>query len=354
MDIRGLKAFVAIAETESFTRAGQRMEVSQSAISQQIRSLETSLGTALFARQARKVTLTQAGNVLLPYARQILAKVDEAAAVVSDFEAMGRGRVVIGAGGAICHHVLPQLLSDFSARFGKIEVRVISGFTSETLKRTLDGTVDVGLLVLPVDVDGIAVADLGRDELVAVAPPGHRWQSAERIRPKDFNGETLVLYSRASQTFRIVERFLLEAGVFPSFGMEISDLEAVENGGSGARGIGPRELDRASRGRGRRAHRAAARPVGPVSKLGADPQSQRDADGFAAKLRRHLPDAVPAADRLAAKRRSHRQTRPSGSVPRYSRMSTSAPRRRRSSKRRRPRLFCTCLRRPTIALRSRR
>ena len=228
MDIRGLRAFVAIAETESFTRAGQRMEVSQSAISQQIRSLEMSLGTALFARQARKVTLTQAGNVLLPYARQILAKVDEAAAVVSDFEAMGRGRVVIGAGGAICQHVLPQLLSDFSARFGKIEVRVISGFTSETLKRTLDGTGDVGLLVLPIDVDGIAVTELGRDELVAVAPPSHRWQNADRIRPKDFNGETLVLYNRASQTFRIVERFLLEAGVFPSFGMEISDLEAVK------------------------------------------------------------------------------------------------------------------------------
>lgn len=219
---------MAIAETESFTRAGQRLEVSQSAISQQIRSLETSLGTALFARQARKVTLTQAGNVLLPYARQILAKVDEAAAVVSDFEAMGRGRVIIGAGGAICHHVLPQLLSDFSERFGKIEVRVISGFTSETLKRTLDGTVDIGLLVLPVQVAGIAVAELGRDELVAVAPPEHRWQSHDRIRPDDFNGETLVLYNRASHTFRIVERFLLEAGVFPSFGMEISDLEAVK------------------------------------------------------------------------------------------------------------------------------
>jgi DNA-binding transcriptional LysR family regulator len=228
MDIRSLRAFVAIAETESFTRAGQRLEVSQSAISQQIRSLEISLGTTLFARQARKVTLTQAGNVLLPYARQILAKVDEAAAVVSDFEALGRGRVVIGAGGAICHHVLPQLLSDFSERFGKIEVRVLSGFTTDTLKRTLDGTVDVGLLVLPVEVDGIAVADLGRDELVAVAPPGHAWQGQDRVKPKDFNGETLVAYNRTSQTFRIVERFLLEAGVFPSFGMEISDLEAVK------------------------------------------------------------------------------------------------------------------------------
>jgi DNA-binding transcriptional LysR family regulator len=228
MDIRALRAFIAVAEAGSFTRAGQRLQVSQSAVSQQIRSLEDSVGAVLFSRQARNVTLTQAGNVLLPYARQITAKVDEATAVISDFEAMGRGRVVIGAGAATCHHVLPQILSEFSARFGKIEVQVISGFTQETLRRTLDGSVDIGLLLLPIEENGIVASELGRDELVAIAPLGHRFEAMERVRPKEFVGETLVVYNRTSQTFRIVERFLLEAGVFPSFGMEISDLEAVK------------------------------------------------------------------------------------------------------------------------------
>jgi DNA-binding transcriptional LysR family regulator len=228
MDLRALRAFVAVAEAESFTRAGQRLEVSQSAISQQIRSLEDSVGAQLFVRQARRAGLTQAGNVLLPYARQILSKVDEALAVVSDFEAMGRGRIMIGAGATACHHVLPQILRVFSQRFAKIEVHVISGFTSETLRRTLDGTIDLGLVVLPVEENGVVATDLGRDEIVAIAPPNHRWAELERIRPKDFVGESLVVYNRNSHTFRIVERYLLEAGVFPTFGMEISDHEAVK------------------------------------------------------------------------------------------------------------------------------
>jgi DNA-binding transcriptional LysR family regulator len=228
MEIRSLATFAAVAETGSFTRAGQKLEISQSAVSQQIRSLEESLGSTLFARQARRVTLTQAGNVLLPYARQILRKVEEARAVVSDFEGLGRGRVSVGAGGAICHHVLPEVLREFSSRFGRIEVQITSGFSMETLARTTDGTVDLGILLLPVNNSAVVATELGRDELVAIAPPGHPWEALDRVRPRDFIDQTLVTYARTSETFRILERFLLEQGVFPTVAMEISDLEAVK------------------------------------------------------------------------------------------------------------------------------
>lgn len=228
MEIRSLATFLAIAETGSFTRAGHKLEISQSAVSQQIRTLEDSLGSPLFSRQARKVTLTQAGNVLLPYARQILGKVDEAKALVSDFEGMGRGRVSIGAGGAVCLHVLPDILREFSSRFGRIEVQVTSGFSFETLRHTVDGTVDLGILLLPINNSAVVTSDLGRDELVAIAPPGHPWEQLERVHPKDFVQQSLVTYTRNSHTFRILERFLLEQGVFPTVAMEISDLEAVK------------------------------------------------------------------------------------------------------------------------------
>lgn len=228
MDIKALRAFVAVAETESFTRAGRRLRVTQSAVSQQVRSLEESLGTPLFTRQSRTVALTQAGDVLLPYARQILAKVEEATAVVSDFEAAGRGRIAIGASGEVCQHVLPAILREFTSRFGKIEVRVVSGFTEQTLKHTLEGTVDLGLLLLPVTHSALVVDELPRDELVAIAPRGHGWEDLERVRAKDMVGEPFVAYARTSGTFRIVERFLLEAGVFPSMAMEIGDLEGVK------------------------------------------------------------------------------------------------------------------------------
>jgi DNA-binding transcriptional LysR family regulator len=228
MEIRELRTFIAVAESRSFTRAGQRLAVSQSAVSQQIRSLEQAIGSALFTRQARNVALTQAGDVLLPYARQIVSKADEASAVVSDFESLGRGRVVIGAGGAICHHVLPQILSEFTKRFAKIELHVISGFTFETLARANDGTIDLGILLLPVRDTNLVVTEIGRDQLVAIAPREHRWEKLDRVLPADFADEQLITYDRKAQTFRILEQFLLENGVFPRFGMEISDLEAVK------------------------------------------------------------------------------------------------------------------------------
>ncbi len=228
MELRSLSIFVAVAENGSFTRAGRKLRVSQSAVSQQIRALEQGLGSKLFTRQARKVSLTQAGSVLLPYAKQIIRKVEEAVAVVSDLEGLGRGKVAIGAGAAVCHHLLPPLLSEFSARFGKIEVQVISGFSEQTLKRTLDGTVDLGIVLMPINNPGVVATEVGRDELLAIAPKGHAWEALERVKPKDFIKESLVTTERESQTFRIFERFLIEAGVFPTVAMEIGDTEAVK------------------------------------------------------------------------------------------------------------------------------
>jgi DNA-binding transcriptional LysR family regulator len=237
MDIRELRTFIAAAETGSFTRAGGRLQISQSAVSQQIRLLEESVGAPLFTRRAREVSLTQAGSVLLPYARQIVAKLDEARAVVSDYETLGRGRVVIGAGGAVCHHLLPQLLKEFSERFAKVEIQVMSGFSNETMQRTVDGSVDLGIVVLPLQHAGVVTTELGRDELVAIAPPRHRWAELTRVRARDFVDEPLVVYERNSHTFRIIERFLLEEGIFPRFAMEISDLEAVKRMVEGGLGV---------------------------------------------------------------------------------------------------------------------
>jgi len=228
MELRELRTFIAVAETQNFTRAAQRLDISQSAVSQQIKALEKSLAAQLFSRRARSIALTQAGNVLLPYARQVVGKVDEAIAVISDFEGLGRGRVAIGAGGAICHHVLPHILREFSERFAKIEIQVISGFSFETMQRALDGTIDLGLLLLPIHDTNLVAIEMGRDQLVAIAPPGHEWSELSRIKSTDFAHQKLITYDRKSETFSILERFLLEDGVFPRFGMEISDLEAVK------------------------------------------------------------------------------------------------------------------------------
>lgn len=227
MDTKVLRTFTTVVDLESFTRAGRRLNLSQSAISQQINALERQLGVQLLVRTGAGARPTAAGEVLLRYARQILAKIDEAQRVLSDHEQSGAGVLRIGAGGAACHYLLPSVLSEFHERFPKLELHVMSGPTRLTLERLHAGELEVGILTLPVSQPRLRIVDLGRDELVAIVSPSHAWAERKRIQARDLAGEPLLIYERRSQTFQLIERVLLEAGVFPHIAMEIDHMEAV-------------------------------------------------------------------------------------------------------------------------------
>ncbi|ACC70988.1 LysR substrate-binding domain-containing protein [Paraburkholderia phymatum] len=124
LDLDVLAMFVAIADTGSFVRGATLVHRSQSALSMQIRSLETAIGKALFVRGPRSVTLTQEGQVLLSYARRMLALRDEAWASIVHPEVTGR--VAIGVPDDYASSLLPSVLRDFSATYPKVEIQVVS------------------------------------------------------------------------------------------------------------------------------------------------------------------------------------------------------------------------------------
>jgi DNA-binding transcriptional LysR family regulator len=227
MDTKQLRTFATIVDLASFTRAARRLNLSQSAISQQISALERQVGVKLVARTGAGARPTAAGDILLHYARQILAKIDEAERVLADYEHAGGGVLRIGAGGAACHYLLPSVLKEFHDRFPKVELRVVSGHTRLTLERLHEGELDVGVLTLPVSQPKLRILDLGRDELVAIVAPSHPWAERKRIQASEFAGQPLLIYERRSQTFALIERVLLETGVFPQIAMEMDHLEAV-------------------------------------------------------------------------------------------------------------------------------
>ena len=227
METKQLRTFLVAAELASFTRAGRRLGLSQSAISQQLSALERQLGVKLLVRSGSGARPTPAGEVLLQYARQIVRKMDEAQRVLSDYDLHGAGTLRIGAGGAACHYLLPAVLNEFHERFPKIELHVYSGHTRLTVERLLEGELDIGLLTLPVTHPRLRIVDLGRDELVAIAALSHPWAERRRVQPADFADQPLLIYERRSQTFRLIERVLLEAGVFPRIVMEMDHMEAV-------------------------------------------------------------------------------------------------------------------------------
>jgi DNA-binding transcriptional LysR family regulator len=229
IEIKQLKIFATVVEVGSFTGAGERLDVSQSAISQQIRALEEELGVPLLMRTAKSLHITPAGDILLHCARHVLDRVDETRRLLEE-HAHGRGGLVrIGTPEPPCNYLLPEILVELKRRFPRIDARVISGHTSQTLARLQAGELDVALLPLPVEAEKLRVVEVGRDELVAVVPPDHSWTAMPFVTARDFEKEPLLVYDRASQITELTLEFLLAEGVFPRIAAEIDHLEALKD-----------------------------------------------------------------------------------------------------------------------------
>ena len=228
LETRQLLIFKTIVEVGSFTRAGVRLGLSQSAISQHVRALEEAAGLPLLVRLGKSARPTPAGEVLLQYARHVLGKIEEAERALVDAGEGRAGVLRIGAGGAACQHLLPAVLREFRSRFPKVDLHIRSGHTELTLGRLLAGDIDLGLVTLPLRAPQVRVTEIGRDELVMIVPPDDPWAAKRRVAAAELAGKPLVLYERQSQATDLIMRTLLAEGVFPRVTMEIDHLEAVK------------------------------------------------------------------------------------------------------------------------------
>ena len=228
LETRQLLIFKTIVDVGQFTRAGLRLGLSQPAISQSIRALERQVGLPLLVRLGTSARPTPAGEVLLQYARHVLAKVEEAERVLAE-TAEGRAGVLrLGAGAAACQHLLPSVLREFRGRFPRVDLHISSGHTQLTLGRVLGGELDLGLVTLPLRAPKVRVTSVGRDELQVIVPPDHAWAARRWVAAAELGDQPLILCERQSRATDLVLRALLEAGVFPRVAMELDHLEAVK------------------------------------------------------------------------------------------------------------------------------
>ena len=228
MEIRQLRAFMAIAESGTFTAGALRVHITQAAISMQIRQLENELGARVFVRAPRHVILTEAGEHLLQRARQILREHDAALDEIAELAGAERGRLRIGSASAmILTDPLPKILKELRRQHPAAEVSVISG-TSETLvDQILAGELDIAFVSLPVDVRGIQTERLSEDQLVAIASPRHKLAKQRTISAYTLAGEKLILGERGGNTRRLIDLFFAQAGVSLHVAMELSRQAAI-------------------------------------------------------------------------------------------------------------------------------
>jgi len=229
MEMRQLRAFVAIAEAGTFTAGAARVHVTQAAISMQIRQLEIETGTRLFVRAPRRVILTEAGENLLERARVILREHDAALDELAELTGAHRGRLRLGSASArVNSHPLPQILEEVRKKHEAVEVSVASGTSEELVQQILAGQLDAAFVSLPVEARGIQTELLSEDYLVAVASPRHRLAKQKVISAFALAGEKLILGERGGNTRRLIDQFFAQAGVTPKIVMELSRMAAIK------------------------------------------------------------------------------------------------------------------------------
>jgi LysR family transcriptional regulator, low CO2-responsive transcriptional regulator len=231
LDSRQLHAFAALARRGSFTLAAKDLFLTQSAVSHAIKALEDDVGCRLLDRVGRRVLLTQAGEQFLRHTEKILREMEAARAGLEHLTKWGHGRLRVGASTTACQHILPTVLREFRQSYPKCVIRIEPGDHGQQIELLHGGHIDLALILEPLGKGGtaeITFVPLFDDELKFVVAPLHPWASLGRVPREAIEAETLVLYNKSSQTFRLVSEYFREEKIALSNYIELGSMEAIK------------------------------------------------------------------------------------------------------------------------------
>lgn len=228
LDPRQLRAFVALAQSGSFTLAGRQLHLTQSAISHAMRALEEELGCPLLYRSGKKIRLTPAGQRLRNHAEGILERLRRAEEDLSSLEHIDRGELRVAFSYSTAQHLLPGIIREFNDCFPLCQIRVQVGDTSTAVAQLEQGAVDLALMVSGILGPNLKSSPIFDDQVLFMVSPNHPWAKRSRVEPADVHREPCVLTSRTSSTYRLIEQYLLRAGARLGPVIEVASSEVIK------------------------------------------------------------------------------------------------------------------------------
>jgi LysR family transcriptional regulator for metE and metH len=237
LETRHLAMVAAVADLGTLTKAGERVHLTQSALSHQLLHLEARLKTPLFHRLGKRMVPTPAGLRVLQAARAALPALE---AAEDEVRLIASGRAILlrlSTECYTCYHWLPTILRSYSASFPNVEVQIVATATYRTVSSLLEGHIDLGIVYDDVTDDRLTTLDLFDDELLAILPPEHPLADREYIDAQDLRDQHLLVYKlplRGSTLERVV---LGPAGVMPTRVSEIQLTEAIVEMVKGGHGV---------------------------------------------------------------------------------------------------------------------
>jgi len=225
--LRQIQYFLAAADTLHFTKAAERLAVTQPTLSHQIAQLEASLGGPLFDRIGKQVRLTESGALLKAYADRAVRELAAGRLALSELEGMIRGDLRIGVIQSFSRTLLPAILGGFITRYPgiRLNIRELTGFEIE--QALAAGTIDLGIAFAPTVFDTAEVEPILEEQLLLVVGPDNEFARRKWVRLSELDGKSLVLLGTEFLTRRLIDKYLEQAGVRPNVVCETNSMEVM-------------------------------------------------------------------------------------------------------------------------------
>ncbi|HKD78072.1 MAG TPA: LysR family transcriptional regulator [Candidatus Angelobacter sp.] len=227
MDLDNLRTFMEVAKLGNFSRAAEKVLRSQPAVSAQIRQLEQEYGQRLFDRNAKSVRLTRAGEVVLEYARQLLALQTKSLYAVSEQSGNSNGTLSIGANEGTFLYVLPATLAKYHKQFPKVKISVYRSFTHKVTEKVEDGSIDLAVVTMPVKSQSLEVVPVFRDRILLMVGPASPLFRKASATLEEVAAQRIIL-PRTGSIRRLFEKHLRPFRDELNITMELTSVEMIK------------------------------------------------------------------------------------------------------------------------------
>jgi LysR family transcriptional regulator, cyn operon transcriptional activator len=227
MELRQLRYLLTIAEEANFTRAAEKVFVSQSALSQQIQALEQEVGTTLLARSRRGVKLTAAGEILCHHARRMVSELEQAQVALRELEGLQRGELRVGVVQTVNDYLIPTLATCFTHQYPQIRLSIEELSSDEIETRLESGDLQVGLSFIPAALASIHTELLFEERLVLIVRQDHALAQQNEVPVRTLDAMPMVMLSNTFCTRRLWEEKARLAAAQPQVVMEMNTVSSI-------------------------------------------------------------------------------------------------------------------------------
>ncbi len=228
MNLRSLKIFKEVCETNNMTKAAKTLHITQPAISQTISNLEEELGIKLFERIKNHLELTYSGRVLCNYSQKIVRMLDESEDLLNQIANLKKGKLRIGASMTIGTYLMPKLINEFKNEREELKMPLLINNTDHIVDHILNNDLDIGFVEGPFNSAEITTSFFMKDELTLIASPDYFSKSPKKIKLKDIAEENFILREKGSGTRDIAKQKLDETKINYEIKHVLNNFEAIK------------------------------------------------------------------------------------------------------------------------------